>query len=64
MGLHRGWHGGGHPPCTAPGKGPDFHMFLWKGLLQGLGWSLSHVSVRCDGSVVESRRCSRPQEEG
>lgn len=47
-----------------PGKGPDFHVFSWKGLPRGMGWSLSHMSVHRDGSVVESRRCSRPREEG
>lgn len=64
MGLHVGWHGGEHAPHLAPGKGPYFHMFLWKGLPQGPGWSLFHLSVRCGGSVVESWWCSHAREEG
>lgn len=62
--LGWGCTGVGMEEGMLPGKGPDFHVFSWKGLPRGMGWSLSHMSVHRDGSVVESRRCSCPREEG
>lgn len=50
--LGWGWHRGRHAPCIEPGKGPDFHVFAWKGVPQELGWSLSRVSIHHNGGLM------------